>query len=275
MKLYIEKGVIIITLKVSALASGSSGNSIYIESEEKKILIDAGLSGKAINRRLEKIDRQVEDIDLILVTHEHNDHVHGVGVLARKCDIPIYATAGTWAKAEEKIGNIKGSQQKEIKQKEFTLGDCKIRPFAISHDAQEPVGYRIKSSSAQIAVATDTGEITPEVQEHVKGSDLVVLESNHDLEMLKIGPYPWHLKKRIMGEEGHLSNDDAAAFAVELAQNSVQRILLAHLSQDNNVPELAFLTIKNMLIEADIELGTDLELSFAHQDEVSPLFTIE
>ena len=266
--------MIIITLKVSALASGSSGNSIYIESEEKNILIDAGLSGKEINRRLERIDRQVEDIDLILVTHEHNDHVHGVGVLARKCDIPIYATAGTWAKAEEKIGNIKGRQQKEIKQKEFTIADCKIRPFAISHDAQEPVGYTIKSSSAKIAVATDTGEITSELREQVMGSDLVVLESNHDLEMLKIGPYPWHLKKRIMGEEGHLSNDDAAAFAVELAQNSAQRILLAHLSQDNNVPELAFLTIKNMLIEAGIELGTDLELSFAHQDQASKLFTI-
>ena len=267
--------MITISLKISTLASGSSGNSIYIESEEQKILIDAGLSGKEIGRRLAKIDRKVEDIDLILVTHEHNDHVHGVGVLARKCDIPIYATAGTWAQAEEKIGNIKGTQQKEIKTEETTIGDCIIRPFATSHDAQEPVGYTIKSSETKIAVATDMGEITTDAEEQVTGSDLVVLESNHDLEMLKIGPYPWHLKKRIMGTEGHLSNDDAAAFAVKLAQNSVQRILLAHLSQDNNVPELAFLTIKNMLIEANIELGTDLDLNFAHQDEVSPLYTID
>lgn len=263
------------SLKISTLASGSSGNSIYIESPEQKILIDAGLSGKEINRRLEEIGRQVEEIDFILVTHEHSDHLHGVGVLARRCDIPIYATGGTWAKAEPKIGSIKARQQKEIKKEEFVVGDCKIRPFAINHDAQEPVGYTIKSSSAQIAVATDMGEITSEVKEEVTGSDLVVLESNHDLEMLKIGPYPWHLKKRVMGEEGHLSNDDAAAFAVELAQNSVQRILLAHLSQDNNVPELAFLTIKNMLVAAGIELGSDLELSFAHQDEVSPLYTIK
>ena len=263
------------SLKVSTLASGSSGNSIYIESAEKGILIDAGLSGKEINRRLAEIDRSLEDIDLILVTHEHSDHLHGVGVLARRCEIPIYATAGTWAKAEAKIGKLREEQKREIKKEEFNIGDCQIRPFAITHDAKEPVGYTIKSSSAKVAVATDMGEITKEVKAEVVGSDLVILESNHDLEMLKIGPYPWHLKKRVMSEEGHLSNDEAAAFAVKLAQNSVQRILLAHLSQDNNVPELAFLTIKNMLVEADIELGKDLKIDFAYQDEVSPLYNIK
>ena len=260
-----------ISLKVCSLASGSSGNSIYIGSEEKNILIDAGLSGKEINRRLEKIDRKVEDLDAILVTHEHSDHLHGVGVLARKCGVPIYATAGTWAKGEEKVGKIKNKQQQVISREEFMIGDCKVNPFAISHDAEEPVGYTIKSANSKVAVATDMGEITEEVTEQVIGSDLVILESNHDLEMLKLGPYPWPLKKRVMGKEGHLSNDDAAAFAVKLAQNSAQRILLAHLSQDNNVPELAFLTIKNMLVEADIKLGEDIEISFARQDEVSKL----
>lgn len=261
-----------ISLKVCSLASGSSGNSIYIGSQEKNILIDAGLSGKEINKRLGEIDQKVEDIDAILVTHEHSDHLHGVGVLARRCNVPIYATAGTWAQGEKKVGKIKKEQKRVINREEFMIGDCKINSFAISHDAQEPVGYTIETSSAKIAVATDMGEVTEQVEERVLGADLVILESNHDLEMLKLGAYPWHLKKRVMGESGHLSNDDAGSFAVKLAQNSVQCILLAHLSQDNNVPELAFLTIKNMLVEAGIELGEDMELSFAHQDEVSDLY---
>jgi phosphoribosyl 1,2-cyclic phosphodiesterase len=158
--------------------------------------------------------------------------------------------------------------------KGLEIGDLEINSFKTSHDAVDPVGFSFQSKGQKVAVATDIGCMSKEIIENLAESDLVILESNHDLEMLKAGPYPWHLKKRIMGEEGHLSNDDAADTVVKLVKSSVKRILLAHLSKDNNIPELAYLTIKNMIVEAGMELGQDLELDFAHRDQVSKLFKI-
>ncbi|TDX48465.1 MBL fold metallo-hydrolase [Orenia marismortui] len=266
--------MILISLEVCTLASGSSGNAIYIGSKNNKILVDAGLSGKRINNKLKEINLNVNELDAILITHEHNDHIQGAGVLSRRCDLPIYASKGTWEEAESKLGNIADKNKFIIDTNGFDIGDCYINPFNISHDAKEPVGYAITSEKAKVAIATDMGEITQEVKSQIIDSDLVVLESNHDLEMLKIGPYPWSLKKRVMGVKGHLSNDDAGAAVVELAQNAVSRILLAHLSKDNNVPELAYLTIKNMLIDAGIKLDKDIKLGFALQDKVSPLYQV-
>ncbi|MCK8828313.1 MBL fold metallo-hydrolase [Natroniella acetigena] len=266
--------MIIISLQISVLASGSSGNVIYVESEQKKVLIDAGLSGKQINNRLRKINLSVKDLDAILLTHEHTDHIQGAGVLARRCKIPLYATAGTWQAAGDKLGKLKSEQQCVIDTTSFNLGDCQIKAFSIPHDAQEPVGYTITSCGAKVGVATDMGEVTDHVRAEISDSDLVVLESNHDLEMLKIGPYPWSLKKRVMGNKGHLSNDAAGAEVVKLAKSSVSRILLAHLSKNNNVPELAFLTIKNMLVEAGIKLEQDIRLDFAYQEEATPLYQL-
>ncbi|MCK8816681.1 MBL fold metallo-hydrolase [Natroniella sulfidigena] len=266
--------MIIISLQISVLASGSSGNAIYVESEEKKLLIDAGLSGKKINKRLQKINLSVGELDGILLTHEHTDHIQGAGVLARRCKIPLYATAGTWQIAADKLGKLKSQQKCVVDTTAFSLGDCQIKPFSISHDAEEPVGYTITSGGAKMAVATDLGEMTEQVRAEISDSDLVILEANHDLEMLKIGPYPWSLKKRVMGVKGHLSNDDAGAEVVKLAKNSVSRILLAHLSKNNNVPELAFLTIKNMLVEAGIKLNEDIKLDFTYQEQVTPLYQL-
>lgn len=232
------------------------------------------MSGKEINNRLKKINLSVDDLDAILLTHEHSDHIKGAGVLSRRVDLPLYATEGTWQGSEKKLGKLKKENKCIIDNLGFNIGDCDIKPFAISHDANQPVGYTITSQKNKVAIATDMGEITSGVEEEINDSDLVILESNHDLEMLKIGPYPWSLKKRVMGPKGHLSNDDAAALVVKLAKNSVARILLAHLSQDNNVPQLAFLTIKNMLVDAGIELGKDIELGFARQDEISELYKI-
>ncbi|WP_408955360.1 MBL fold metallo-hydrolase [Natroniella sp. ANB-PHB2] len=266
--------MIIISLQISVLASGSSGNAIYVEAGQKKILIDAGLSGKQINNRLKKINLSVKELDAILLTHEHTDHIQGAGVLARRCKIPLYATAGTWQVAADKLGKLKSEQQCVIDTKPFNLGGCQIKPFSIPHDAQEPVGYTITSCGAKMAVATDIGEMTDQIRAEISDSDLVVLESNHDLEMLKIGPYPWSLKKRVMGNKGHLSNDAAGAEVVNLSKRSVSRILLAHLSKNNNIPELAFLTIKNMLVEAGIKLDRDIKLDFAYQEQVTPLYQL-
>ena len=263
-----------ISLQVCALASGSSGNAIYIGSSSQEVLIDVGLSGKELKRRLKKIDRRVEDIDALFLTHEHSDHIKGAGVVARECQIPIYASQGTWVEAKEKLGKLNPEQKKIISTKELTVGNLGIKPFSIPHDACEPVGYSVVCEGVEVAIATDMGEIDSGVKNKITDSDLVVLESNHDLEMLKIGPYPWSVKKRIMSSEGHLSNDEAADLAVELGQKGVRRILLAHLSQDNNIPELAFLTIKNMLVEAGLEVGKDVQLDFAYQEEVSKVYQL-
>ncbi|MBM7622851.1 MBL fold metallo-hydrolase [Sporohalobacter salinus] len=263
-----------ISLEVCSLASGSSGNSIYIATDKRKILIDAGLSGKRISERLDKLSVDGSELDAILVTHEHRDHIKGVGVLSRRFNLPIYATEKTWAVAEEDLGKIKPNHRCIINKEGLTLGDLEIESFEIPHDAVDPVGFTLKNQSKKVSVATDIGYMTEEIMSNLKNSELVILESNHDLEMLKAGPYPWSLKKRIMSKEGHLSNDDAAATVVELVKNSVERILLAHLSKDNNVPELAHLTIKNMVIDAGMELGRDLQLNFAYRDEVSKLFQV-
>ncbi|WP_035571357.1 MBL fold metallo-hydrolase [Halonatronum saccharophilum] len=263
-----------ITLKVCSLASGSSGNSIYIGSKEKNILVDAGLSGKEIAKRLKRANLSIDDLDGIMITHEHSDHIKGAGVLSRRCDIPLYATEGTWEGCEDKLGKIAKKNRCIINKSGFSIGDCDIKPFSISHDANDPVGYKVISGGKRVSIATDMGEISEKVRTTISDSDLVILESNHDLEMLKIGPYPWSLKKRVMSEKGHLSNDDAGAMVVELAKNSVSRILLAHLSKDNNVPELAFLTIKNMLIDAGIELDKDIMMDFAYQDKISSVYEV-
>jgi len=266
--------MIIITLKVCSLASGSSGNSIYIASNKKQVLVDAGLSGKRVSERLAEINVVGDDIDGILVTHEHQDHIKGVGILSRRFDIPIYATEKTWAAAEENLGKIKSKNRCFINKEGVEIGDLEINCFSTPHDAVDPVGFTFCSKGKKAAIATDIGYMNEEILNNLAGAEIVVLESNHDLEMLKAGPYPWHLKKRIMGTEGHLSNDDAAATVVDLVKKSVKRILLAHLSKDNNVPELAHLTTKNMVVEAGMKLGKDLELGFAYRDEVSKLFQV-
>ncbi|SDC12650.1 MULTISPECIES: MBL fold metallo-hydrolase [unclassified Candidatus Frackibacter] len=266
--------MIIITLKVCSLASGSSGNSIYIASNQKQVLVDAGLSGKKISEKLSEINVVGDEIDGILVTHEHQDHIKGVGILSRRFDVPIYATEKTWTAAEEKLGKIKRKNKCIIDKEGIEIGDLRIGCFSTPHDAVDPVGFTFYSNGKKAAIATDIGYMSEEILDNLTGAELVVLESNHDLEMLKAGPYPWHLKKRIMGTEGHLSNDDAAATVVELVKNSVKRILLAHLSKDNNVPELAHLTTKNMVVDAGMKLGKDFELGFAYREEVSQLFQV-
>lgn len=263
-----------ITLEVCSLASGSSGNSIYVATDKKKVLVDAGLSGKRVSERLDKISVDGSELDAILVTHEHGDHIKGVGILSRRFNLPIYATEKTWAAAKEDLGKINPKHRCRINKGGLSLGDLEIESFEIPHDAVDPVGFTLRNKNKKVSIATDIGYMTEEIMANLKGSNLVILESNHDLEMLKAGPYPWSLKQRIMSKEGHLSNDDAAATVVELVKNSVERILLAHLSKDNNVPQLAHLTVKNMIIDAGMELGRDLQLDFAYRNEVSNLFQV-
>lgn len=262
-------------LKFCSLSSGSSGNCQYIEAGETKILIDAGFSGKKVEALLKSIDVEPETIDAIFVTHEHIDHSKGVGVLSRRFDIPIYANKNTFLGMEKTVGKLK---EKNIKV--FTTGedlnfkDLDIHPFHTFHDALEPVGYSIFYKNKKISIITDTGWVNNEMIDKIKGSDLYFLESNHDIEMLKFGSYPYHLKQRIMSTKGHLSNDDAATLLCNILKKEKEIVLLCHLSQDNNAPCLALQTITNTLKDKGIDALKDIKLGLSHRDRATEVFSI-
>ncbi|MFW5985852.1 MAG: MBL fold metallo-hydrolase [Halanaerobiales bacterium] len=259
--------------EISVLASGSSGNSIFIKGNNIKVLIDAGLSGKEIERRLNKIGEDAENINAILVTHEHNDHINGAGVLSRRYDIPIYANQLTWEGATKKIGSVK-EKNCRLFNNVFMLGDIGFEPFSISHDALDPVGFIVHVARKRIVIATDMGQITPTVREKLAAPDFMIIEANHDLDMLMNGSYPQSLKRRIRGKEGHLSNDDTASLLPEILEDNSPRILLAHLSQDNNDPRVALLTVKNNLEEYGFQVGKDLKLDCAFREKPTRKYII-
>ncbi len=253
-------------VEFATIASGSSGNSIYIGTDSTKILIDAGLSGKKIQDGLSDIGVCGNDIDGIFVTHEHIDHVQGIGVLSRRFDIPVYATAGTWKAMPACIGELKEKNKRFVYSDEAcVINDICIRPYDIPHDAAEPVGYSIFAEKFKISAATDIGHVTECVMENIKDSDLLLLESNHDVDMLKNGDYPYHLKKRILGNNGHLSNETAGkllAWAVSESK-SLQHVFLGHLSKENNTPAAAYNTVRAVLDEYDIRTGDFLNIYVA------------
>ena len=259
--------------KISVLASGSSGNSIYISDGKLNILIDAGLSGKDLEKRLNKIGVSANEIDAILITHEHRDHVSGAGIISRRYNIPIYANDPTWEQSYECIGNIDEKHCKIISN-DFMLGDISIHPFSISHDAASPFAYILHCNNKSVGIATDMGYFDEKIVNELKGLDFLVIEANHDLDMLMTGSYPWNVKHRIRGDEGHLSNDDTAALLPKVIDSNGPHILLAHLSEDNNNPEVAYITVKNGLEANDLKEGKDYTLDFTYQDKPTRLYKI-
>ena len=259
------------------LFSGSSGNAALLEAGNTRLLVDAGLPGRTITSALEGTGRLPESLQGILITHEHSDHIKGAGILSRKYDLPIYANAGTWEAMESQIGRIAPKNIRIFETgHEFFLGQLAVFPYAISHDAAEPVGFSFYHQGSKISQATDLGRMTPDVLEAVKGSDLLLLESNHDVAMLKAGRYTYALKQRILGNKGHLSNDAAALACVRLANLGVRRFILGHLSRENNFEELAYETCAQALTDAGARLGEegDVSLYLAHWDRPTALFTI-
>lgn len=261
--------------QVSILASGSSGNSLYIESNKKRILVDAGLSGKKITSLLDEVGRKPEDLDAILVTHEHRDHIHGVGVLARKYKLDVYANTKTWQAMDPIIGNV-AVEQKHIFEmgKVLTLGDLDIESFGVSHDAAAPQFYRFHKDGKSFVMLTDTGYCSDHVRGIIKGADAYLVESNHDLEMLRMGPYPWSLKQRILGDRGHLSNEDGALVMTDILTDNTKRVYLGHLSKENNLKELAHLTMVNTMREHDLGVGETFEVYDTDPDKATELFAI-
>ena len=265
-------------MKMTVLASGSSGNSIYLSTDNTAILIDAGLSGKELERRMKSVKLNPEDISAILVTHEHGDHIKGAGVLSRRYNIPIYASAGTWKAARKKLGKIGKDFERTIEES-WQLGDFEITSFPIPHDAVEPVGFVVSDGDVNFGLATDIGYITDELYDYLKDLDCILLEANHDIDLLREGSYPGMLKRRIRGNEGHLSNDETAELLPELLKtnekSSCPVVLLSHLSAENNRPELAYLTVKNSVCSAGFQIGKDLILKCAPRDEASEIYNIE
>ncbi|WP_352420479.1 MBL fold metallo-hydrolase [Proteiniborus sp.] len=260
-------------MRFCSLASGSSGNCQYIETDKVKLLVDAGLSGKKIQESLISIEVDPSTINGILVTHEHKDHIHGIGILSRRFNIPIYANEKTWISMESQIGEVKEENKITFNtDKTFEINDLNIHPFMISHDAIEPVGYSFYYKDIKISLVTDTGCVSEEVKENIKNSHLLLIESNHDVEMLKVGKYPWYLKRRILGEHGHLSNDDAGKLLAEVLCGKNECILLGHLSKENNFPELAYQTVANILTEKGINVTKDISLDLTYRDRPSKVY---
>jgi phosphoribosyl 1,2-cyclic phosphodiesterase len=256
-------------VKFCSLFSGSSGNSLFIGTERTKLLIDAGLSGKRTLEALCSIGENPAELSAILISHEHIDHVRGAGIMSRKQNIPIYANESTWSAMENGLGPVKLENRVVFTTgRAFEIGDICINPFAIPHDAAEPVGYNFFVQGKRITTATDIGHMNEELLSNIEGNDLLLLESNHDIEMLKMGPYPWPLKKRIMGDHGHLSNEKCAEVIAYLAEKGGKRFILGHLSNENNFPELAYQTTLNALNEKKIAVGDDVSIEVALRDRV-------
>ena len=262
-------------LRFCPLFSGSSGNSLYLGCGNTHLLIDAGMSGAKITAEMERVGLKPSDLSGILITHEHSDHIAGAGILSRRYDLPIYANEGTWAAMREKLGNI---SEKNIMTFEtgadFHIGTLDIMPFATPHDAAEPVGYSFYAGRNKISIATDLGVVRESWLKYVEESDLVLLESNHDVDMLKAGRYPYDLKRRILGNKGHLSNDSAGKAAVELVSRGVRNIVLGHLSNENNFPELAYQSVSCLLQGEGIQPGQDVMLSVAGRDGAGGMYVI-
>ena len=259
------------------LFSGSSGNAAYLGTDRGAVLIDCGMSGCQILSAMERVGLEPGDVSAILITHEHSDHIKGAGVVSRKLDLPIYATEGTWAAMENSLGNVPMRHRVVIAAGEsFFLNDLEIAPFSIPHDAADPVGYRVFTPRTSIAVATDLGYFSSGVENAVSGAEIVLLESNHDPDMLRQNPhYPASLKSRILGKKGHLSNESGAQAAVRLAQSGVRHLLLGHLSGENNTQELAYRVSRQALEEAGAQVGGDLTLHVAARQQASCLYTMK
>ncbi|WP_243299006.1 MBL fold metallo-hydrolase [Bacillus litorisediminis] len=249
------------SLFFSVLASGSKGNAAYIETDQHRFLVDAGVSGRQMEDLFKQIDRSPKDLSGILVTHEHSDHIKGLGVLARKYQLPIYANEKTWQAMEGQIGEISVDQKNIFRMEAVhSFGSLDIQSFGVSHDAAEPMFYVFHYKEKKLAIITDTGYVSERMKSIIHNADAYIFESNHDVHMLRMGRYPWSVKRRILSDVGHVSNEDAAIAMSEVLGDRTKRIYLAHLSQDNNMKELARMSVSQTLQSKGILVGEGFEL---------------
>ena len=261
-------------LKFRSLYSGSTGNSLYVESENTKILVDSGVSMKKLTSALTSNDVKLEDIDAILVTHEHSDHVQSLGMISSKYNIPVFANEKTWDAMPKQRDKISDTNQKFfVSYEKFEVGDLIIDPFSIPHDAADPCGFNIINNKDKISIATDIGHMTKEIVDKLDGSSFVLLESNYDPEILKSGKYPYYLKTRILGPNGHLPNEMAGKTIAYLLKGSLKQVMLGHLSKENNFPELAYQTVIEKLIQSNFDENS-IRISVASRIEPSKIIAV-
>jgi len=259
-------------VRFSVLASGSTGNAIYVGTDRVSVLIDVGITGKQAEAALQEIGVKPSELTAILVTHEHVDHIKGIGVMARRYNLPIYANEKTWAELEGQIGTIREEQKRLFETGEKQeLEDLGIESFGISHDAAEPMGFCFYHGNKKLSVATDLGYVSSRIVETIRGADAYIFEANHDVEMLRMSQYPWSVKRRILSDVGHLSNESAGEALCDFLQGQAERVFLAHLSKENNMMELARLTVKNILEEKGLKVGDDVHLRETYPDRPTRL----
>lgn len=262
-------------MRLCSIASGSSGNCIYAGVNDTHVLIDAGISGRKIGLGLNAIGLQTEEIQGIVITHEHLDHVKGLGVLARKFEIPIYGTRGTIQaiKNISSLGRFPEGLFHEINADEsFQIREIHIKPFSVSHDATEPVSYVMEHEGSSFGVVTDLGMYDDYIIEKLKGLDALLLEANHDVRMLQTGKYPYYLKQRILGTKGHLSNEVSGQLLCEILHDKLKYVLLGHLSKENNYEALAYETVCSEITLADNQYhANDFSIQIAKRDGISEL----
>ena len=267
-------------LALCSLASGSSGNCFLIKTEETAVLVDAGISGKQAAERLAALGVRMADISALLITHEHADHIKGLKPMARSSGAKVYASRGTLKGIPfaDELADVCLFTPGDA----FSIGDIRVRSFSTSHDAAEPCGFSFEAGSRQISIVTDTGCVTDECFKGMLGADILVLESNHDESVLRMGRYPWFLKQRILSDHGHLSNEAAANALLKLlryeaegwGRDKSRLVLLAHLSQENNFPEMALATMSNILGAGGFSEGSGLQLKVLSRTEPSPLYIL-
>lgn len=265
-------------MRMCSIASGSSGNCIYVGSDHTHLLVDTGISKKRIDAGLMELDIKGEELGGILVTHEHADHIQGLGVFSRKYKIPVYATPGTieGIKNYSGLGKMpEGLLHPICVDQEFAIGDLEVEPFSISHDANEPSGFRVNCDEKSVAVATDLGKYDEYTVSKLRNLDAILLESNHDVHMLEVGVYPYYLKKRVLGDKGHLSNELSGRLLCDILHDNLKHIVLGHLSKENNYARLAYETVKLEVTLGDNQYkGEDLDIKVASRDTVSNIIEI-
>lgn len=264
-------------MNLCSIASGSGGNCTFVGSTQTKLLVDAGISGKRIENGLNNIEVSPQDIQGVLITHEHADHIQGVGVLARRYGTPIYGTAET-INSILKINSI-GRIPEEllhyvVPDQTFQINDITVEPFSTSHDASNPVCYTFQADGHKIGMATDLGKYDDYIIAKLAGAEILLLEANHDVNMLMVGGYPYYLKQRILGDRGHLSNENSARLICKLFHEKLKHITLAHLSQENNYEELAYETVRVELNSLVDDRSSEAILSVARRDTVSDMLSI-
>ena len=265
-------------MRLCSIASGSSGNCTYVGSDATHLLIDVGISGKRTEAGLKELALTGADIDGILVTHEHSDHISGLGVFCRKYEIPIYATKGTIQAILHNGGKNAPDAAlfREIEaDKKIIIKDLTVSPMRISHDAAEPVAYRISYEGKRVAVCTDLGVYNDYTVECLKGLDAILLEANHDVNMLQVGPYPYYLKQRILGDRGHLSNENSGRLLNRVLHDGLKAVVLGHLSKENNLPQLAYEAVRLEITLGDTPYkAEDFYIQVASRSEVSPVIEV-